>query len=125
MDKVSNQDKRAIVARNFFNDNKEGEDAYEDYREALIEISNPENVNDTFIDFAVQPYLQRKEGCRLMMKDGFVVSIREADGFLEPLTEMTQDEGEEIENAFQDIADKFPNVESSFVLMQKLGWKLL
>lgn len=121
------RDKRIIVARNFFIDNQEGKDAYEDFREALIEFTGSQAPPDAFIEFAVQPYLdQRKDGHLLLLHpDGWLMNLRTKDDYMEPVTEMTDEQGETLHEEFQAMDDKFPDEESAVKLLQKIGWKII
>ena len=118
--KLTKEDKCRIVARNFYTDNP---DQYEDYHEALTEFMSGNNCSDTFIEFCVAPYLKPEDGCEIVMSDiGHVASVRLLDGFFNPRTEMTQDEGEAMEEAFHKAADEYPDLDGLDLLL-KTGWK--
>lgn len=125
MSALSIADKRRIAARIFFQDNQGGEDGYEDYHEALAEFISGENQSDQFIEFVVKPYLKPKEGHTLIMRDdGHVASVRDEDGYFEPLTEMTQNEGEAFHEEYLKAADEYPDIEG-YELLAKIRWKVI
>lgn len=118
---ISKQDKLKIMARLFFQDN---EDQYEDFRDAEVEfMAHP--PTDTFIDFCLEPLLKKEEGTSIVMNSqGHVASVRHSDGFFDPKTDMTVDEGEEMEGAFHEAADKYPDLDGMDLLL-KMDWKVI
>lgn len=118
--KITMEDKKRILARAFFTDNR---DQYEDYHEALTEFMSGQNVTDRFIEFGAEPYLRGKEGYELFTnKDGHVVAFREHDGHVLPITEMDEDEGDAFNEALQKLADENPVADMNDIF-EKLGWK--
>jgi len=119
---ITTEDKRKICARNFFNDNR---DQYEDYHEAAAEFLSGQNVSDRFVDFAVEPYIKPQEGHYVLVgNDGHVATVRAEDGFFSPRTEMTREEGEAIEAAFEAMNDKYPEA-LELELLEKMGWRVI
>lgn len=119
---ITKEDKARICARAFFQDNQ---DQYEDYHEALTEFTSGNNVSDSFIDFAVEHYLTPVPGYILVTNAvGHVVNIRDSDGFLEPVTEMSEEECEAMNEAFHEAADKYADL-TELALLEKIGWKVL
>lgn len=110
--------KLRILARNFFTDNQ---DQYEDYRHALTEFMANE-PSDTFVEFCIEPYVTPKDGFVVMYRDdGHVAEIRNADGWFNPRTEMTHEEGAEFEEQYEKAMEEFPNLEG-YDLLEKIGW---
>lgn len=119
---VSMEQKRKIVARNFFTENRE---QYKDYAEAREELSNDKILSDAFIDFAVEPYLRMIEGCDLITNDqGHVLSIRISDGFVEPITMITDEEIREMQDKYME-AGKEHGLLNRNLLIEKIGWTFL
>lgn len=113
------EDQRKIVARNFFNDNR---DSYEDYHEAETEFMS-RDISETFIKLALEPYIKQESGHILFMRDdGHVASLRESDQFFSPRTEMTDEEGEELEESFEAAKEKYPNY-NEVQLLESIGWR--
>ena len=119
---ITTEDKRRICARAFFQDNQ---DQYEDYHEAAAEMLSGSNVSDAFVDTVVEPFLRPEPGHVVVVNDkGHVATVREKDFFFSPRTEMTQDDGEEMEALNYKFAEEFPDL-SEIELLQKMGWKII
>lgn len=117
---ITREDKNRIAARLFFQDNS---DQYEDYHEALTEFMSGNNTSEVFVDFCVKPMVQPEEGCAVVTNEiGHVATVRLSDGFFSPRTEMTQDEGEAIEEKFHEAADLHPDLDGLDLLLTT-GWK--
>lgn len=112
-------DKLKILARLFFQDN---EDQYEDYRAAEIEFMT-QTPSDSFIEFTLGHTLKPKEGHELVYSPvGHVAYVRDSDGFLEPVTEMSQEDGMELETEFEEAAGKYLDLDGMDLLL-KTSWK--
>jgi hypothetical protein len=117
---IAAEDKRKIAARAFFHDDNE----YEDFHEAETEFMAL-NHAEAFIDFVCEPYLKPKPGHSIVMRgDGHLATVREVDGFFEPVFDMTDKEGEEVMEAFNEAAEKHPGLDG-LPLLLKTGWKIL
>lgn len=123
MNDLTIEDKRRIVARIFFTDNR---DQYEDYHEALSEFISGNNQSEDFINFAVKPYVESKKGHTVLMRDdGHVVDIRESDGFLSYRTDMTEDEAESLQDQTTEVIDEYPDKEPGIWILKSLGWRVI
>lgn len=117
---VSAEDKRRICARLFFQDNQ---DQYEDYHEAAAEFLSGNNASDKFVDFTVEAIVRPEPGHMIFVRDdGHVASLRMEDGFFEPRTEMTEDEGEENMEKFGQAFEDDPELEPLGAL-KAIGWR--
>lgn len=116
------EEKRKIAARVFFQDNQND---YEDYHEAATEFLNPGNMSDQFVEFVVEPLTKPLEGYLLFTRDdGHVIRVRADDGFLEPVTEMTNDEGELLAEQLTKASEEKPDFDD-IGLLKAIGWKLI
>ena len=119
---MTREQKNKIAARLFFQDNREDYDSYE---QAVKEAS--EHMSDSFVDTVVRGVTKPRKGYRILFResDGHVVAVRTKDDFLQPITEMTTEDGAEIEKAFDALAEKNDACWSSLVLLQHCGWALV
>ncbi len=119
---ASKEDKRRIVARNFFTDNR---DQYEDYHEALTEFMSGANASDRFVDAAAESFIKPKDGHTVLVRDdGHVVEVRDIDAFMEPRTEMTEDEFTELTDQIGVALEENEDLDGAAVLV-KIGWRIL
>lgn len=119
---MKKEDKLKILARLFFQDNQ---DDYEDFRAAEVEFM-ANQPTDMFIEFCLKPILSKKrdDNSLVMNSQGHVASVRHSDGYFEPLTEMTQDDGSEMEDAFHEASEKYPDLDGLDLLV-KTDWKVI
>ncbi len=119
---LTKEDKILIVARNFFEENKGKDGAFDSFDQAIAEIKTlPEKMIEMSIGF-----LKPNGGnYRPMMKDGCVIDYNQEDGHVLPLNEQPEELGKELYADFLEISSAHPEIESHYVLLQKLGWKLL
>jgi hypothetical protein len=119
---MTKEDKVKIAARLFYQD----DNGYEDYRDAHIEFCS-NCPSEEFINFATQDILKKEDGHKIFFNgEGHVATLRMSDGFFSPRTEMSEDEGEELEEKIMDEMDKidlsFTEVEASVLALKNLGW---
>lgn len=115
------EEKRKIVARFFFRDNP---DEYEDFHEAHVEFASGQNVSDSFVDSVIEMNIKSEEGHSFVMNEsGHVAKVRLTDGFFEPLTGMTEEEGSEVIETFHAAEGKYDL--DGLDLLLKCGWKVI
>jgi hypothetical protein len=117
---LTKEDRARIVARAFYEDNR---DQYEDYRHALTEFMNQQNTSEEFMKFAVEPFVKPKEGHSIWVNDvGHVLAVRAEDGFVEPIFEMTDAEFEELQEHTENAVDANQDADE-FEIMEMIGWR--
>ena len=91
---LDKQSKIKIAARLFYQDDND----YSSYEEAVKEMTL---VDEFFLDSTINFVTAKNNGYRKLMRDidGHVIQLRTSDDFLEPLTKMTESDGEEIGRA--------------------------
>ncbi|MFV8250220.1 hypothetical protein [Bdellovibrio bacteriovorus] len=111
--------KLKVCARAFYQDAEEG--VYEDFRAAEVEfMAKP--PPDRFIDFVAGNFIAPVAGHKVFVSsDGHVARVRMSDGYFEPVTEMTEDEGETFEAKFMELLDSDVTLEPLDAL-KKMGW---
>lgn len=126
---ITEEDKKRIVARAFYNDN---EDQYEDFREALTEFMNGQNTSQKFIDFAVEPFIKPIEGhIRLVNDEGHVIAFREKDGYMDPNHSNIENEAEWVEyqkqmmTAIQSAPIAIQSTSQVLDLLTGLKWRVI
>jgi hypothetical protein len=120
---IQKQDKIAIAARNFYDDQVGTDDAFDSYEQAIEEMSK---VSEDFIDTVVNfMNFNKLDGYRMLMRDGYVIQVNSDTGHVLPVSAISDDYGNKLQKDFEDISMQHESIESAIVLLQKLGWKLL
>jgi hypothetical protein len=120
---LQKQDKLAIVARNFYEDQVGTEGAFDSYEQAVDELSK---VSGDFIETCLKfMNFKADDGYRMLMRDGYVIQVNSQTGHVLPVSEIKNDYGMSLQEDFKKVSEEFPEIESAIVLLQKLGWKLL
>jgi hypothetical protein len=118
---MEKEHKIKIAARLFFDDNQEEYENYEQSVEGLRDAS------DEFLDHVVKNFYRNKPGHRSFYnpEDGHIISLRTSDDWLEPVTAMSKEYGDEIHEKFRAASIQREDFVSTAVLLQDCGWILL
>lgn len=123
---LSIEDKKAIVARNFFEDQVPNDPDNGDYQQLLKEMND---VSEDFLDTSVG-FLNLaehiKNGFTPFIKDGYVVVVNDATGYLLPANDIPEEIGMALQTRFLELAKEFPDETVPSNLVVKIdGWKKL
>lgn len=119
-EKLTQEQKVKIAARQFFEEDREQYDNFEQAVEELKKVST--QFIDTVIKFIPESV---DSGYRLIFKDGHVAAVNSSDGHLVPMTNASEKSYFEVLKQFQDMADKKPECRNAIIILQELGWALL
>lgn len=119
---LSKEDKCKIAARLFYDDNR---DQYEDFHEAFVEFASGLNVSEAFLETVVSLNVKPRSGHRIVLgPNGALAAVREVDGFFEPISNMTHDEGAIMEGSFNVACEEYTDLDE-WGILNKIGWKVI
>lgn len=99
-------------------------DQYEDFRHALTEVM-AQDFTDTFLDFAVKPYIKPEEGSVILMNDdGHVALYRDVDGYFHTRTDVTEEIWDKVVEKIDEVTDEFPELDGIDLII-KAGWRVI
>lgn len=113
-------DKANIAARCFYDDNR---DEYEDFKEAQIDFMGKNKPSAAFIETVMKMNLEVKKGHKLFLcHDGLLAHVRLSDGFFDPYSTFSEEDGQIVQEQFQKVADENPDVKDED-LLPLMPWK--
>jgi hypothetical protein len=122
---LTKEDKLKILARNFYNDNTKEVDSkngYKNYSEALSEFFK-NSPSDSFIDSVLRNYIKQETGKKLFMNDeGFLITLRESDNFIEFVNVITEKDARKIQARSLAILNADPDISETEAL-SLAGWR--
>lgn len=114
---MNKEQKLRITGRAFYNDNK---DEYEDYNEAVVELSK---TSESFIDFIFEANTPAKEGYLLLEKEGNLIYVNNETGHVLPCSDLDEDFGNELQEQSQEQVDLNPYEQDLVKLFSNIGWQ--
>lgn len=115
---LTREEKQRIAARAFYAENR---DEFESFDQALEDFAEGK-ISETFLDKVVEMNCQRQEGAALMMSPGGHLANVFPHGYFEPITDMSEEEGEMIQAGFAKAAE-FCSSKRAKDLLEFMGWK--